>query len=149
MKTLQFTVPGAPKGKARPRVTRMGHAYTPKDTVMYENLVRTCFMEKYPKHKPEHGSVYASIIAYFPIAKGTSKKKIIEMAHGDLQPLKKPDVDNIIKSILDSLNNIAYTDDSQVVGCAATKYYSDQPRVEVVLKFPGDNTGENENEKEY
>lgn len=40
---IAFAVPGEPKGKARPRTVQIaGHAstYTPKETVMYENLVR-------------------------------------------------------------------------------------------------------------
>lgn len=40
---ISFAVPGEPKGKARPRTVQIaGHAstYTPKETVMYENLVR-------------------------------------------------------------------------------------------------------------
>ena len=38
MAHAEFTVPGEPKGKGRVRVTRTGHAYTPKDTEIYENL---------------------------------------------------------------------------------------------------------------
>lgn len=37
MKHIEFTVFGEPQGKARPRFTRMGRAYTPKKTADYES----------------------------------------------------------------------------------------------------------------
>ena len=36
-------------------------------------------------------------------------------------PLKKPDMDNIVKVIADALNSVAYQDDSQVVLVKAKK----------------------------
>lgn len=45
---IAFAVPGEPKGKARPRTVQIaGHAstYTPKETVMYENLVRLYYQQ--------------------------------------------------------------------------------------------------------
>ena len=37
---IQFTVPGVPVGKGRPRFTRGGHAYTPEKTAAFEEKVR-------------------------------------------------------------------------------------------------------------
>ncbi|WP_139353333.1 RusA family crossover junction endodeoxyribonuclease, partial [Clostridioides difficile] len=51
-----------------------------------------------------------------------------------LRPNKKPDIDNVVKIIADSLNEIAYKDDTQIVEVVASKYYSDKPRVEVILE---------------
>ncbi len=39
----------------------------------------------------------------------------------------------MIKAILDGLNEVAYKDDAQVVNVSASKYYSDDPRVEVIV----------------
>ena len=44
------------------------------------------------------------------------------------------DMDNIIKIIADALNQIAYKDDSQIVDTTIQKYYSDNPRVIVMIK---------------
>lgn len=132
---LIFTIPGKPKAKARPRVTRSGHAYTPSETIEYENLVRMAFTTEYPDWKPSDLHVCASIIAFFEIPKSFSKKKKSEIFFGKLYPTKKPDADNIAKSILDSLNGIAYHDDSQVVKLNVTKQYSEYTRVEVMLTF--------------
>ena len=51
-----------------------------------------------------------------------------------IAPTKKPDLDNICKSILDSLQGgYAFVDDSQVVKLIAEKVYADKPFVEVTI----------------
>ena len=134
MISLMFEVPEEPKAKARPRVTRSGIAFTPKNTVMYENLVRTSFQQSYPDHVPLNCEIQAIITAYFSIPKSVSNKKRELMSFGLISPTKKPDIDNIAKAILDSLNGIAYKDDSQIVSLLISKKYSDRPRVEIALK---------------
>ena len=131
---LSFNIPGAPKGKARPRVTRSGHAFTPAGTAQYENLVRLSFKEAYPDHMPLGSAVEASITAFFPIPKSWSKKKQEQARQRILRPVCKPDTDNIAKAVLDSLNQIAYKDDSQITELIVSKYYSDIPQVVVMLR---------------
>lgn len=132
---IEFIVPGEPKGKARPRLTRSGHAFTPKETVSYENWVRLCFKEAYPNFEPFNadGPITCHITACFSIPKSTSKKKTEEMLRGHIVPLKKPDADNIAKIICDALNGIAYHDDSQIARLSVTKIYEESPKVEVTL----------------
>lgn len=132
---VKFTVPGNPVGKARPRMTRSGHAYTPDKTVSYENLVKMCFIEKYTDWVPVSGEAILRLNAYYPIPKSASKKKKIDMVIGEIRPTKKPDLDNVMKAIADALNGIAYVDDSQIVTAEVRKYYDDTPRVEVVIDF--------------
>jgi Holliday junction resolvase RusA-like endonuclease len=50
-----------------------------------------------------------------------------------IRPTKKPDVDNIAKSIQDALNKVLYRDDSQIVLLIVGKRYADVPRVEVSI----------------
>lgn len=71
------------------------------------------------------------IIAYYEIPKSTSKKKKQEMLEDKIRPTIKPDTDNIAKSILDSLNGIAYKDDKQVVDLRVRKQYAEVPSVSV------------------
>lgn len=137
MRTVRFTVPGPPKGKARARTvrTRGGQtfSYTPEGTVLYENLVKISFSETGEKTFDADQSLHVSMTAYYPIPKSASRKKKEEMSAGRIRPAKKPDIDNIIKSVLDALNGVAYHDDTQVVAVFAEKYYSDTPRVEVEI----------------
>ena len=49
-------------------------------------------------------------------------------------PQKKPDADNVAKIILDSLNKIAFDDDSQVVELQVNKLWTEESeRVEFEL----------------
>ena len=128
---IEFTVPGEPVGKQRPRVVN-GHAYTPRDTVIYENWVRQCFNTCDNKILIE-GQILATIDCYYAIPKSTSNKNREAMYRNAIRPTKKPDIDNVAKSILDSLNGMAYKDDSQVVECIVRKWYADEPKVKVKL----------------
>ena len=74
------------------------------------------------------------IKAYYSIPKSASKKKKAAMLAGKIRPTKKPDMDNVVKIIADSLNQIAYRDDTQIVDCQCRKFYSENPRVEVIIK---------------
>lgn len=134
MEQICFSIPGAPVGKARPRVTRSGQAYTPAGTVSYENLVKLCFKQKYPDWVPTSEQVQMKLVIEYPIPKSTPKKYINDMRSGAIRPMKKPDIDNIAKIVSDALNNIAYRDDSQIVELVCAKYYTqNEPLVEVLL----------------
>ena len=130
----EFCVYGDPKGKGRPRMTKTGHTYTPGDTVMYENLVKVEYQRQTNVRFPDDAMLDVRIFAYFPIPKSASKKKQAAMRDRKIRPTKKPDWDNIGKIVCDSLNGIAYRDDSQVVDSMVRKFYSDQPRVIVTIQ---------------
>ncbi|MDU7725182.1 RusA family crossover junction endodeoxyribonuclease [Clostridium perfringens] len=124
-------VTGKIRGKARPRVCR-GHAFTPKDTVQYEKLVRECYKEQDGRYL--EGSIKALIIAYYKIPKSYSKKRVQAIREGLEKPSKKPDGDNIAKIIFDSLNGIAYKDDAYIADFRVIKEYTEElERVEFEL----------------
>lgn len=132
---VKFTIPGEPKGKGRPRGTRDGHMYTPKDTVYYENLVKTSYFQQC-RAKPIDKDVPLDvrITAYFQIPESTSKKRKLLMMARAIRPTKKVDWDNLGKIVCDSLNKIAYHDDAQIVDAQVRKFYSDNPRVVVTIQ---------------
>lgn len=133
---MKIIIPGVPVGKGRPKFSTFnGHAvaYTPKLTVNYENLVKLAFQQSGETAFDRETQLRAEIIAYFPIPKSTSKKKRGEMESGLILPTKKPDTDNIAKAILDALNGIAYYDDAQICQLHVYKFYSAEPRTEVII----------------
>jgi len=131
---LKFIIPGEPIGKARPRVVNGGkHTYTPAKTKNYETLVKELFYYQYGQMLLE-GPIEIDIKAYFKIPKSTSKKNRKAMLDGVLRPEKKPDIDNVVKAITDSLNDLAYLDDKQIVKAITEKFYSDHPRAVVEIK---------------
>lgn len=128
-----FVVPGEPKGKGRPRFSRAsGRAYTPKDTAVYENWIKVCFLEKYPGFKPLETPVGVSIVACYAIPKSFSKKKREAALIGSICPTKKPDIDNIVKC-MDALNGVAWKDDKQIVTEKVTKKYGEDPKMIVTI----------------
>ena len=134
--TFTFEIVGEPQGKGRPRFSTRGgfvKTYTPEKTASYENFVKLCYLNKYKGQKLD-GEIIAEIIAYFPIPKSFSKKKKSEAIEGKIMPTKKPDTDNIAKTILDSLNGIAFEDDKQVVALLVKKLYGEEAKVGVELK---------------
>lgn len=134
--TFTFEIIGEPQGKGRPRFSTRGgfvKTYTPKKTASYENFVKVCYLNKYKGQKLD-GEIIAEIIAYFPIPKSFSKKKRSEAIEGKIRPTKKPDTDNIAKTILDSMNGIAFEDDKQVVALLVKKLYGEEAKVVVSLK---------------
>ena len=131
IKGFKFTIPGKPKAKARPRVTKKG-VFTPKSTKDYELYVKACYKEQKGLHLG-NSPVMLTVTAFFSIPKKISKQDRIAMITGEIQPTKRPDGDNIYKIIADALNGAAYKDDSQIVIGIFMKRYGEKPRVEVVL----------------
>src|SRR5690554_4997499 len=83
---IEFIVPGKPVGKQRARVVK-GRAYTPDETRAYESWVALC--ARCADVEIATGKVAIQIIAYMP-------------------DLRRRDLDNVIKSIMDGLNGVAY-----------------------------------------
>lgn len=133
VKVIKFTVPGQPQGKARARTFYNGNmgrmqSVTPEKTVLYENLIKSCYEKKAEEDMIEgffNGEpVRMSIEAVFDIPKSKSKKVKAQMYTGAILPTKKPDADNIAKVVCDALNGVAYKDDTQVCSLTVIKRYT-------------------------
>ena len=139
MATIRFTVPGECVPKARPRVYRgndgKSHAITPQKTLSYENLVKWVLTNT-ENFKPLTGEIEAHITVYMQIPKSMNKKDRQLVEEGKKNPTKRPDIDNLAKSVLDAINGIAYKDDSYVTKAVIEKKYAvenEEARTEVVL----------------
>lgn len=131
----EFDVIGPITGKGRPRVnTYTAHAYTPAKTKEYEDLVKQYFIIKYPGRIPLEGRIRVKIVAHFKILKNTKKSEIDDMLSGKISPTKKPDIDNIVKIILDSLNKLAFKDDNQITKLEIEKVYGEVEKVSVIVE---------------
>ena len=139
---VSFTILGEPQGKGRPRFTKVGSyvkTYTPDKTAAYENLVKLEYQSQCRGLRfGDDERLDMRIFAYYGIPQSTSKKRKAMMLDGIIRPSKKPDMDNVVKVIADSLNNVAYKDDTQIVDAMVRKFYSDTPRVKVVIQTAGE-----------
>lgn len=136
---LNFVVMGDPVGKSRPRFTRTGRVYTPAKSAEYEKRVMQAAWSgmKRLKLDPTARPVHVDLIAYLPIPKSWTNKKRNEALVGALRP-NKPDLDNILKAVLDGCNEVVYLDDKQVHSIRARKMYQTYdklPSIEVCVSW--------------
>lgn len=129
---FEFTVPGRPKGKERPRFSG-GCVYTPRATRDYERLITACAksamraegVREWLNSPDTEVGVY--INAYFPVPKSWPKWMQEKARQGKIRPTCKPDNDNVKKAVFDALNHVAYRDDHQVVSDGMEKWYIPDP----------------------
>ena len=124
-----------PQAQARPRATRMGRGirlYDPKKTSDFKKELRA--LARGLGVEPLQDALSVEIWFYRAVQKSISKKEHVRRTTGHVRPIKKPDVDNYIKSTLDGLNGILWRDDAQIVDLNTHKYYSENPRIEIELE---------------
>jgi crossover junction endodeoxyribonuclease RusA len=76
----------------------------------------------FPKGAP------VSVSVGFGFIKPASVKK------GRVKPCVKPDIDKLLRAVLDSLTGVAFHDDAQVVQVHASKSYLEQDQVTVTVR---------------
>lgn len=131
---VMFFVRGIPKGKARPRVTRTGHAYTPAATVAWENQIRLAAVHAMRNAPMPDGHLVVRMTFWFNPPKSYAKKRRESlMSEGRPMP-HKPDIDNLVKAVLDACNGITYHDDAAVVEVNAKKRYGAEDGVMVAIE---------------
>jgi Holliday junction resolvase RusA-like endonuclease len=133
---IHFQIEGDPKGKGRPRFTRAGkftRVYTDKQTLDYESLIKSFAMEAMGSTDPLETAVSVFLYIRHPIPKSYSKKRTEACLSGLERPTKKPDWDNVSKTICDAMNGIVYLDDAQVVNAHVTKVYASNAGVDVMV----------------
>lgn len=129
----KFEVLGEPQGKARPRFnSKTKSTYTLGKTVQYENKIMTAYLNA--GGNKFDSAVCITIVASFGIPKSTSNVKRCKMLTCEILPEKRPDIDNIVKAVLDGLNGVAYADDKQVTDLFVIKRYSNNPKIEIMVE---------------
>jgi Holliday junction resolvase RusA-like endonuclease len=140
-KILTFVLPGVPVPKGRPRMTKRGHVFTPKKTVSYERsiaLAAQAAKSKLAGGQLFDGPVMVTIHCHFGMPKSWSRKRKEAMLY---EPhIQLPDLDNLVKSVLDGLNQTfgIWDDDKQVAAVTATKHWSEESSVLVRIEKVND-----------
>ena len=134
--SVYFVVTGKPVGKGRPRASTRGgfvRMYTDAKTLGYEAAIADEAARAMSGAEPFETPMQMQVSCYYPIPKSWPKKIKQEAIDEERFPNVKPDLDNVVKAILDALNGVVYRDDAQVVNLVATKRYATDPRVEVYV----------------
>lgn len=128
---MEFYVIGKVVPKQSFRYSYRG-GYTSKRVKLYANRVRESFESEYPNWIALKDIPFKiKIDIFFKVPKGNSKKINLRCLAGEIRPLKRPDIDNVSKNILDALNGIVYADDKQIVELTIRKYYGEQDYVRI------------------
>lgn len=138
-KKIWFSVPGKIVGKGRPRFTIKGgfaKVYTPKKTKDYEDKIALNYrkVSNYKSNK----ALRLKIFAYRKIPKSTTKKLKQWLLEKVFLCTVKPDIDNIIKVVLDALNNVAYNDDIQVCQLVIMREYTENECLKICVEEIGE-----------
>ena len=132
-------IPGEPVAKGRPRMTTVGgsaRAYTPAKTRKAEERVAALWTGD----RVEQGvPIMVAVTAYHerPKAHRLASGQLSKSGEASVFPTKRPDLDNIVKLILDGLNGVAFHDDSQIVNLIAERRWTalgEEPGVQVVVQ---------------
>jgi Holliday junction resolvase RusA-like endonuclease len=128
MSFVVFTVEGPPQGKGRPRFRRAGNfvtTYTDQKTKTYEATIKAW--------APLEGPVSVDLYIRCSVPASFSKRRREACLMNEEFPTKRPDIDNSVKAVLDSMNGIVYKDDIQVVRLSAKKVYSLVPGIDICV----------------
>jgi Holliday junction resolvase RusA-like endonuclease len=131
---IHFVLPITPSPKGRPKaVAFAGHArvYTPAKTARYEAQVAE-LAASHLGGRLLSGPLVMHLHFVLPRPKSLDRRKDPE---GLIPCDRRPDLDNLVKSVVDGLK-AAWGDDAQVYSLRAEKYYAEKgraPRIEVTI----------------
>ena len=140
MDQITFVVPGEPQGQGRPRFSTRGgyaRAYDTDRSRDYKVRIKTAAIDQMLRQgdiEPMTGPLLISIMATEGVGKSKTKAFRVAALCGNVRPTKKPDIDNIVKAVMDALNGTVYEDDRQVVSLQAWKVYGENPGLEITVK---------------
>lgn len=139
----KFKIEGKPENYVRERSSsKNNHFYNPKQKIIED--YRKSFIHQLKKSEyneiksfidSDSYSVDVHCEFYIPIPKNDSNIIAAKKEMKLILPDKRPDLDNYIKLLLDSLHNVVYSDDAKVCSFTAEKFYSINPRTEILIKI--------------
>ena len=119
---IELTIPGLPVSQPRQRhaiIAGSVRNYTPSNHPVqsFKSLCRLVASQQVPR--PLAGPIEVEIAFYFPRpANKTWKTKPMPLE----MKTSKPDLDNLAKSVMDSLNGVCWIDDAQVCRIVLSKW---------------------------
>lgn len=135
---IHLVFDGDPVGKERPKFnTQTKVAYTPKKTVIAEREIRSLWREAGKPRLADDSALELIIELYVQRPQSHLKRNGELSAEGLRHPIprnKKPDVDNAIKLVMDSLNKHAYKDDVQIAKASVIRHWGEWPKTEITVK---------------
>jgi len=134
---IKLIIPGNPIAKKRPRFARRGKfVKTYNDQETEESKFLFHVMQQWKGELIENTSIAIHIKFCMKRPKsdyGTGRNTGKLKKSAPVDHIKKPDIDNMIKFVLDVLNGHVYHDDSLINYIASAKCYCENPRTEITI----------------
>jgi len=145
MREINFTVYGDPKPQPRPRFRRMGKFVSTYDPASDDKKNFHQIANHYAPEEPISTPLRVEVNFFLKRPKGhygTGKNVGKLKVSSPVYHIKKPDVDNLVKFVLDSLNKLYWTDDAIIIILVVGKFYAENEkatRTEVrITKYPSE-----------
>ncbi len=135
MNELSFRVFGVPipkgslKAFMRPGMTRPVVTHDNLKSLPWAQMVRLLAQARAPSGGPWEGAIVLHAAFYLPRPKSLPKRVVY--------PTKKPDLDKLLRNIMDAMTGVIYVDDAQVIDICASKYYATAampPQVRITIR---------------
>lgn len=138
----KFIIPGKPIPKSRPRFKVAGNRVITFDAQKAKSQNLKCIlMQQMAQNRILRridGPICVNMRFHTSIPKSWSQRRRKECF--GKPDVRRPDLDNYVKEILDVMNNLIYNDDNQVTELWCEKILSEKPRVEIfITKINGEN----------
>jgi Holliday junction resolvase RusA-like endonuclease len=155
---LVFELHGLPAHKARHRsrlvIPKEVWVHTQRSSFIPKENVKRLFIQQYPDpdtekaekvlaeaaalfmrgRAPTENPVALLVHVYRPIPESWTKTDKAKAAAGAIMATSRPDGDNYLKFCQDSLNQIVWKDDSQVVDARVIKRYDPHPALRIEVR---------------
>jgi Holliday junction resolvase RusA-like endonuclease len=130
MKTVyHLFVSGVPKAQPRPRMAANGHVFNPKSADAWKNEVFASFVSC---RRPTITEPVCLRVSFFmPRPKGMKANEDRKIPH-----VKKPDVDNLLKAVMDAMTTAkVWNDDALVYATEAGKWYAAKTGAQIIVEI--------------
>ena len=112
----QLFVNGIPKAQPRPRMTAKGHVYNPNSADAWKEEIKNVFRPVLKQTIDE--PVFLRVSFFLP-------GKTSSVSEQNIPFEKKPDLDNLLKAVMDAMTNIGvWKDDALVCATDTSKWYA-------------------------
>lgn len=142
---MHIVIPGKPISKMRHRDSKFGGKYDPqaKEKKQVQRLLTKVIQEAYQSNNKQLQQEASEIakadcfhltcVFFLPIPKSLNQSKKNAILWGVESPNKKPDCSNMLKFYEDAANGILFSDDAKIIQGSFAKFYSENPRTELIL----------------
>jgi Holliday junction resolvase RusA-like endonuclease len=124
---IEIDVPMKPQAWKRPQFNNK-QGYTDSEVATYERTVATYAKMAMAGKEPTKEGCAVCVSFHYEYLKEHKKKDGLL-----IDKYTRPDVDNLLKAVLDAMNGIVYVDDGQVNLTIATKKYAPQNGVHITV----------------